>query len=132
MKGYELCIIFQPDASDAVMDELLSALGGSVAKYNGSVLKTEKWGKRNLKYAIKKHTKGNFCFVFFTGTAETLKDIDRVVRYNEQIMRYTVIKLDKNFIPVVVESATSAAAAAGDPEAPAEAVEPATQTTAEA
>lgn len=131
MKGYELCIIFQPDASDAVMDELLSALGGSVAKYNGSVLKTEKWGKRNLKYAIKKHTKGNFCFVFFTGTAETLKDIDRVVRYNEQIMRYTVIKLDKNFIPVVVESATSAAAAAGDPEAPAEAVEPAT-TTAEA
>ena len=132
MKGYELCIIFQPDASDAVMDELLSALGGSVAKYNGSVLKTEKWGKRNLKYAIKKHTKGNFCFVFFTGTAETLKDIDRVVRYNEQIMRYTVIKLDKNFIPVVVESATSAAAAAGDPEAPAEAVEPATTTTAEA
>ena len=132
MKGYELCIIFQPDASDAVMDELLSALGGSVAKYNGSVLKTEKWGKRNLKYAIKKHTKGNFCFIFFTGTAETLKDIDRVVRYNEQIMRYTVIKLDKNFIPVVVESATSAAAAAGDPEAPAEAVEPATTTTAEA
>lgn len=131
MKGYELCIIFQPDASDAVMDELLSALGGSVAKYNGSVLKTEKWGKRNLKYAIKKHTKGNFCFVFFTGTAETLKDIDRVVRYNEQIMRYTVIKLDKNFIPVVVENATSASAAAGDPEAPAEAVEPAT-TTAEA
>jgi small subunit ribosomal protein S6 len=131
LKGYELCIIFQPDASDAVMDELLSALGASVAKYNGSVVKTEKWGKRNLKYAIKKHTKGNFCFIFFTGTAETLKDIDRVVRYNEQIMRYTVIKLDKNFIPVVIENATPAAAAAGNPEAPAEAVEPAT-TTAEA
>jgi small subunit ribosomal protein S6 len=110
------------------MDELLSALGVSVAKYNGSVLKTEKWGKRNLKYAIKKHTKGNFCFIFFTGTAETLKDIDRVVRYNEQIMRYTVIKLDKNFIPVVIESAMSAAEAAEDPEAPAEAAEPAATT----
>jgi small subunit ribosomal protein S6 len=131
LKGYELCIIFQPDASDAVMDELLSALGASVAKYNGSVVKTEKWGKRNLKYAIKKHTKGNFCFIFFTGTAETLKDIDRVVRYNEQVMRYTVIKLDKNFNTVVIEGAASAAEAAGDPEAPAEAVEPAA-TTAEA
>jgi small subunit ribosomal protein S6 len=100
LKGYELCLIFHPDASDAVMDESLSTLGVAVTKYSGAVLKTEKWGKRNLKYAIKKHTKGNFCFIFFTGTAETLKEIDRGVRYNEQIMRYTVMKLDKNLNPV--------------------------------
>ncbi len=81
------------------MDELFSALGVVVAKYNGSVLKTEKWGKRNLKYAIKKHTKGNFCFLFFTGTAETLKDIDRAARYNEQIIRYTVHEARKKLHP---------------------------------
>jgi small subunit ribosomal protein S6 len=132
LKGYELCIIFQPDASDAVMDELLSVLGSTVTKYNGSVLKTEKWGKRNLKYAIKKHAKGNFCFVFFSGTSETLKDIDRIVRYNEQILRYTIIKLDKNLTPVVVDDATIAPAVAEDieaPEVPAEAVETAATTT---
>jgi len=123
LKGYELCIIFQPDASDAVMDELLSALGVAVAKYSGSMLKTEKWGKRNLKYAIKKHTKGNFCFMFFTGTAETLKEIDRVVRYNEQIMRYTVIKLAKNLPPVAIEGAACAAGDAVTAEIPEEAAE---------
>ena len=119
MKGYELCIIFQPDASDAVMDELFSVLGSAVIKYNGSVLKTEKWGKRNLKYAIKKHAKGNFCFIFFSGTAETLKEIDRIVRYNEQILRYTIIKLDKNLTPVVIEGATLVPAVAEDAEVPA-------------
>ena len=131
MKGYELCIIFQPEASDSVMDELFSALGAVVVKYNGSMLKTEKWGKRNLKYAIKKHTKGNFCFLFFTGTAETLKDIDRTVRYNEQIIRYTVLKLEKNFTPAVIESALTAEETSIQAEAPVEAVEPAA-TTAEA
>jgi small subunit ribosomal protein S6 len=123
LKGYELCIIFQPDASDAVMDELSSVLGAAVTKYNGSVLKTEKWGKRNLKFAIKKHTKGNFSFLFFTGTAETLKDIDRIVRYNEQILRYTVIKLDKNFTSIGIEGAVVSPAVIDEGEVPAEAIE---------
>ena len=131
MKGYELCIIFQPESSDSVMDELFSALGAVVAKHNGSMLKTEKWGKRNLKYAIKKHTKGNFCFLFFTGTAETLKDIDRTVRYNEQVIRYTVLKLEKNFSPSGSEGELAAAEAPIHAEAPLEAAEPAA-TTAEA
>jgi small subunit ribosomal protein S6 len=128
LKGYELCLIFQPDASDAVMDESLSVLGGAVAKYSGSVLKTEKWGKRNLKYAIKKHSKGNFCFMFFTGTAETLKEIDRNARYNEQIMRYTVIKLDKNLNPVEVKDALCAEDEAVSTDFPAEATESAVPT----
>ena len=131
MKGYELCIIFHPDASDAVVDELLSVLGDVVTKYSGSVLKTEKWGKRNLKYAIKKNTKGNFCFTFFSGSAETLQDIDRIVRYNEQILRYTIMKLDKNLTPVVIDSETVAPAAPDDVEVTAERVETA-ETTAEA
>ena len=109
MKGYELCIIFQPDTNDAVMDELFGTLGDAIAKYNGSITKTEKWGKRNLKFAIKKQTKGNFCFLFFNGNAEILKDIDRIVRYNEQILRYTIMKLDKDASLTVADSAAAAA-----------------------
>jgi len=122
LKGYELCIIFQPDTSDAVMDELSGALGDAIAKYNGSITKTEKWGKRNLKFAIKKQTKGNFCFIFFNGAAEALKDIDRIARYNEQILRYTIMKLDKNIDLAVADSA-SAAAEIAPAEMPAEAIQ---------
>ena len=107
MKGYELCIIFQPDTSDTVMDELFGTLGEAIAKYSGSITKTEKWGKRNLKFAIKKQTKGNFCFMFFNGTADILKDIDRIVRYNEQILRYTIMKLNKDFSLAVADSAAA-------------------------
>lgn len=122
MKGYELCIIFQPDTSDAVMDELFGTLGDAIAKYNGSIIKTEKWGKRNLKFNIKKQTKGNFCFIFFNGTAEVLKDIDRIVRYNEQILRYTIMKLEKDLSLTVADSA-AAPAEAVPAETPVEAVQ---------
>lgn len=122
MKGYELCIIFQPDTSDAAMDELFGTLGDAIAKYNGSILKTEKWGKRNLKFAIKKQTKGNFCFLFFNATADVLKDIDRIARYNEQILRYTVMKLNKNFSLTEADTAAAVTAPAEAEAAPAEAV----------
>lgn len=112
MKGYELCIIFQPDTSDAVMDELFGTLGDAIAKYNGLVVKTEKWGKRNLKFPIRKQTKGNFCFIFFNGTTEALKDIDRIARYNEQILRYSVMRNDKDLIRAAAENETAEAAAA--------------------
>jgi small subunit ribosomal protein S6 len=120
LKGYELCIILQPDTNDAAIDELFGTIGAAIAKYNGAVIKTEKWGKRNLKFQIKKQSKGNFSFIFFNGTADTLKEIDRIVRYNEQILRYTIMKLDKE----ISAAGESAAAQAAPAEAPAADVQP--------
>ncbi len=119
MKGYELCLIFQPDTSDAAMDELFGVLGEAIAKHKGAISKTEKWGKRNLKFSIKKQTKGNFCFLYFNGTAETLKDIDRIIRYNEQVLRYTVMKLEKGFSAAGAESAAEPVPAPEEKPAPA-------------
>lgn len=127
MKGYELCIIFQPDTSDAVMDELFGTLGDAIVKYNGSIVKTEKWGKRNLKFPIRKQTKGNFCFIFFYGTAEALKDIDRIARYNEQILRYNVMRNEKDLIRAAAESEAEEAASAEPAAEAAKAATPAAQ-----
>jgi ribosomal protein S6 len=58
--------------------------------------------------------------MFFNGSAETLKEIDRIVRYNEQILRYTIMKLDKD-ISAAAESAATQAAPAETPAAEAQA-----------
>jgi len=97
LRGYELCLIIHPDASDYDIDTILGGITDIITRNKGTALKNEKWGKKSLKFSIKKQTKGFYCFVYFTGTNTILREIDRSVRYNESILRYATITLDKRF-----------------------------------
>lgn len=106
MRGYELCLIIHPDASDYDIDTIISGITDIITRNKGTALKNEKWGKKSLKFSIKKQTKGYYCFVYFMGTNTILREIDRSVRYNESILRYATLTLNKKFS---FESATEAA-----------------------
>ncbi len=97
MRNYELCLILHPDIQDETIDALISSVSDSVSKHKGSVLKVEKWGKKTLKHQIKKQNKGNYCFVFFSGDNDMLRDLDRIARYHENVLRYDIMRLPKNF-----------------------------------
>jgi small subunit ribosomal protein S6 len=97
LRGYELCLIIHPDASDYDIETMLNGITDIITRNKGTALKTEKWGKKSLKFTIKKQTKGIYCFVYFTGTNTILREIDRSVRYNESILRYATLALDKRF-----------------------------------
>ncbi len=114
MRGYELCLILHSDITDEDIDALTNSIGETIAKQNGTVLKVEKWGKKNFKFTIKKQSKGNYCFVYFSAPSDVLRDIDRLIRFNERILRYNVVRLPKGFTveqaePVVEEAAETVA-----------------------
>jgi len=102
LRGYELCIIIHPDAADTDIDGIISSLSESISKHKGRVHKTDKWGRKNFKYPIKKQSKGYYCFIYYTGNNEIIRDIERLVKFNELILRYNTIRMDKNF-PIVEE-----------------------------
>ncbi len=95
MRIYELCLIFQNDTADEQQDQMVSAVAAIIARHSGSVLKTEKWGKKNFKYMIKKQSKGHYCFVVFEAQPPALAEIERTIMYNESILRYNFIRLEK-------------------------------------
>ena len=111
MRGYELCLIIHPDAKDNDIDGLLNSLGELISKHQGRVLKTDKWGKKNFKYQIKKQSRGYYCFLYYTGNNETMQEIERLVKFNELILRYNTLRLEKNHpvahteVPQTTESA---------------------------
>ena len=108
MRIYELCLIIHNDIAEEQQDQMLQSIGEIIAKHKGSVLKTEKWGKKNFKYAIKKQSKGHYCFLVFEAAPAALKEIERAIMYNESVLRYNFIRLEK-FVetpaePAVVET----------------------------
>jgi len=121
LRGYELCLIINPETPDTDVEALVNDIAALITSRNGTVLKHEKWGKKNLKFPIKKQTKGNYSFLCFMAEPPVLRDIDRAVRYNESVMRYAVMALGEDFSPEklvrqapTVETAAAAIAEAAD------------------
>lgn len=126
MRIYELCLIFHNDTSEEQLDQTVQSVGAIAARHGGSVLKTEKWLKKNFKYMIKKQSKGHYCFVIFESDPPALPEIERSIMYNESILRFNFIRLEKFDEPAAEPAAEEAGpAAAEQPAAESAAAEPA-------
>ena len=97
VRGYELLIIVQPDLPDEDLQQLIEKARGAIEGSKGEFLKARKWGKRRLVHKIKGLLKGYFLLIYFNGDVEALKQLDMLLRYNEVVLRYQAVKLDKNF-----------------------------------
>jgi len=99
LRIYELCLIFHNDTTDEQQDQMFQSIADIIAPHSGSVLKTEKWGKKSFKFVIKKQSKGHYCFLVFEAAVTALKEIERHIMYNESILRYNFIRLEKFVAP---------------------------------
>jgi len=104
LRGYELCLIFQHETTEENIDQKVGNLQEKVVSIGGKVIKIEKWGKRSLKYAIKKQQKGYYCFVSLTGENKTLHEIERMFKYDESVLRYSYIRLEESEVKAITES----------------------------
>lgn len=92
-KYYEIMYIVKPieeDAFKAVVakfDKLITANGGNVEK-------TDCWGKKRLAYEIQNLNEGLYVLVTFQADAATVKELDRVMRITDEVLRHMIISKD--------------------------------------
>ena len=117
MRGYELCLILQHETTEENIDQKVKNLQEKAVSNGGDIIKIEKWGKRSLKYAIKKQQKGYYCFVTVTGDNNTLHEIERMFKYDESVLRYSYLRLDEAEITAIIKSQEPAKTADDEPAA---------------
>ena len=115
MRGYELCLILQHETTEENIDKKVKNLREKAVSNGGDIIKIEKWGKRSLKYAIKKQQKGYYCFVTVTGDNNTLHEIERMFKYDESVLRYSYLRLDEAEITAIIKSQAPAKTADDEP-----------------
>ena len=115
MRGYELCLILQHETTEENIDQKVKNLQEKAVSNGGDIIKIEKWGKRSLKYAIKKQQKGYYCFVTVSGDNNTLHEIERMFKYDESVLRYSYLRLDEAEITAILNSQDSAKTADNEP-----------------
>lgn len=75
-------------------------------RVGAKVLATRPWQDGKLSYAIDGHRKGLHFLVYFTMDSLKLTELDRLVKFNETILRHMVIKLPVALIEPMLAMAT--------------------------
>ena len=94
MRLYECVIIGRQDVSSGHVEELVNDFCSIIEKDGGSIKKREYWGLRSLAYRIKKNRKGHYILLNFETNSKTLKEFERVMGLNEDILRFMTITID--------------------------------------
>jgi small subunit ribosomal protein S6 len=94
MPLYENVFIARQDISTAQVEALTDAFASAVESGGGKVSKREYWGLRTLAYRIKKSRKGHYMMLNIDAPAETVHEMERQMRINEDILRYLTIRVE--------------------------------------
>jgi small subunit ribosomal protein S6 len=94
-RQYELVYIITPDASEQEIADLHTQIEQIIQRFQGTLDKTENWGRRRLAYEIGHHREGTYVVETISGSGELVKEIDRRLRVIDQVIRHLIVRVDQ-------------------------------------
>ena len=95
MSLYESVIIARQEISAEQVEKLADEIDLILKNNEGRTEKRENWGLRTLAYKIKKNRKGHYLLFNYECAPDAVKELERQLRLNEDVLRYLTIKIDK-------------------------------------
>jgi small subunit ribosomal protein S6 len=99
MREYELYLVIDGDAADELLattiDKVTKLIVAGSGGTDGEMIKVEARGKRRLAYPIRKKVECQDVVLNFRTPPQALPEIERVLKLDEQVLRYLVIRLDE-------------------------------------
>ena len=96
MNCYEHTLIAKQDLSESQNKKLIDKYEDIINKNLGKVLKTEKWGLRNLAYKIKNNRKGFYFHIKLEGVGKTIEELERAENIDQMLIRFLTVKVKKH------------------------------------
>lgn len=94
-RRYELVYVASPDATDEQVSDLHNQVEAIVQRMNGTLEKTENWGRRRLAYEIGRFKEGTYVLEVIIGTGELMKEIDRRLKVTDLVIRHLTVRVDE-------------------------------------
>lgn len=82
---------FDEDQASGVMDDVKDL----ISRNDGKLTKVEPWGLRKLAYPIQKQHEGRYALMEFDLEPGSVREIERVLKLMEPVIRHLIIRLDE-------------------------------------
>ncbi len=96
MRAYELMYIIRPDLDDEAINDVIEKFNQLIANNGGEVVNVNRWGKRRLAYEVKDFKEGIYMLVHFNGEPATERELERVLKISDDVIRYLITRKDKD------------------------------------
>ncbi len=94
-RNYELVVVANATLDDEALTALNQRIAGWIGAGGGTVSNTNVWGRRQLAYAIGKHTAGIYVQFDFQLVPSASRELERSLRLEENILRHLVVRPDE-------------------------------------
>ena len=94
MAFYECTFVARADLSRNDVQKLTDSFAKIVTDLKGTVVKNEYWGLRTLAYKINKMSKGHYVMLGLDAAPATLKELERNLGINEDIIRHLTVRVE--------------------------------------
>ena len=94
MQLYETIYIVKQDLDSKALKDIEEKYDNLLKLNKATIEYKENWGLRNLAYKIKNYKKGYYYLVVFNGEKESVKEMERNFRIDENIIRWLTSKAD--------------------------------------
>ena len=102
-REYETIYVLRPDAGREASESISGRVLDVISKQHGALTKVENWGYRKLAYPVKKHGRGVYVYLKYTGNGVLVAELERNLRIQDAVLKFQTVKISD--VVVAVEGA---------------------------
>ena len=103
-KHYESVVILNAALEDPQIEQTITSVKDNFESSGGVITDFEDWGRKRLAYAIYNSKSGYYLVIRFTSPTSAIKEIERNLKLDENVIRYMTISLDKRDLEYIEKS----------------------------
>lgn len=93
LKQYECTVIIDGGLQDDAIAEAMELIKKTITDKGGVINNVLEVGRRKMAYLIRKSSVGHYVHIEFDAAPSAIAEIERVFRYEENILRFLIIQL---------------------------------------
>lgn len=94
MIKYELVVVIAPNLTEEEVKAAFEKAKSVITDNGGVIDNVDDWGKRRLAYEINDFNEGFYYLVNFSSNPDLPKELDRILRITDSVVRHMIIKQD--------------------------------------
>ena len=92
IRHYETMFIVKATLTEEEIQAQINTVKENIEKNGGTIASVDDMGIKTLAYEIQKQKRGYYYVIYFTAPTESIKELERNYKVNEEIVRFIFVK----------------------------------------